>query len=114
MFCHAGPYTMKTLLAPREGGPQFLEYRGGRPFDLTPAVASLNPHRPARRNYTRSNSYAPRNLYAARPVYYLLVKQKFEIKPCMGLPVAHVLIYWIPLSVLLWGLILAPLFYFFY
>jgi hypothetical protein len=32
----------------------------------------------------------------------------------MGVPVVHVLIYWIPLSILLWGLILVPLFYLFH
>lgn len=33
------------------------------------------------------------------------------MKPSLGVPVAHILIYWVPLSLLLWGLILAPLFY---
>ena len=31
--------------------------------------------------------------------------------PGIGVPLAHILIYWIPLSVLLWGLLLTPLYF---
>ncbi len=36
-----------------------------------------------------------------------------ETEPYLEVPLAHILLYWIPLSLLSWGLILAPLFYFF-
>jgi hypothetical protein len=33
-------------------------------------------------------------------------------EPYLEVPPAHILLYWIPLSLLSWGLILAPVFYF--
>jgi hypothetical protein len=36
-----------------------------------------------------------------------------EAGPYLKAPLAHILLYWIPLSILSWGLILAPVFYLF-
>jgi hypothetical protein len=36
-----------------------------------------------------------------------------EVEPYLKVPLAHILLYWIPLSILSWGLILAPVFYLF-
>jgi hypothetical protein len=36
-----------------------------------------------------------------------------EVEPRLEAPLAHILLYWIPLSLLSWGLILAPFFYLF-
>ena len=41
------------------------------------------------------------------------MEENRDMAPGLGVPLAHILIYWIPLSLLLWGLILAPLFFFF-
>jgi len=34
-----------------------------------------------------------------------------EAEPYLEVPLAHILLYWIPLSILSWGLVLAPIFY---
>ena len=39
------------------------------------------------------------------------MEEKPEIEPYLEVPPAHILLYWIPLSLLSWGLILAPVFY---
>lgn len=41
------------------------------------------------------------------------MEQKPEAEPNLEVPLAHILLYWIPFSLLLWGLILAPFFYLF-
>lgn len=41
------------------------------------------------------------------------MEENGDTTPVLGVPLAHILIYWIPLSLLLWGLILAPLFFIF-
>lgn len=41
------------------------------------------------------------------------MEETHESDPYLEVPLAHILLYWIPLSLLLWGLILAPAFYLF-
>jgi hypothetical protein len=41
------------------------------------------------------------------------MEEHSDAAPGIGVPLAHVLIYWIPLSLLLWALILATLFFLF-
>ena len=41
------------------------------------------------------------------------MKETPEVEPRMEVPLAHVLLYWIPLPLLSWGLLLAPFFYLF-
>jgi hypothetical protein len=38
------------------------------------------------------------------------MEEHSDATPGLGVPLAHVLIYWIPISLLLWGLILAALY----
>lgn len=41
------------------------------------------------------------------------MEENRDTAPTLGVPLAHILTYWIPLSLLLWGLILIPLFFIF-
>ena len=39
------------------------------------------------------------------------MEENRDLTPGLGVPLAHILIYWIPLSLLLWALILIPLYF---
>lgn len=39
------------------------------------------------------------------------MEEQHDEAPGMGVPLAHVLVYWIPLSLLLWAVILVPLYF---
>ena len=41
------------------------------------------------------------------------MEETHETGPHLEVPLAHILLYWIPLSLLLWGLTLAPVYYLF-
>ena len=41
----------------------------------------------------------------------MVMKEDRDTRPGLGVPLAHILIYWIPLSLLLWGIILATLYF---